>query len=341
MFAANRTTRTATAITGIESTVRQPKSCWHTSRVWWKDDGLRQPAGSHFFEESLPTQLGTQRHDRAENQKQTTTTKRKETTMTMSDTLEPGDPSASDSAKPDKFSFEWWEGRGNAGRCVGHRKNGDRCKRPTDPGAAVCGHHGARAPQVKAKARQRIEEAADRMAKALLKMASDENVSEVVRLRAITDALSRAGITEKTAVEVEVSLKPFEQIITRVESGSRAAYRASVGRPDSIPTALADRPAETQHDDGYLTAEIVSPAEEFVSRFVGRSVNDSDGPMAYDDAEHPRDERTAAGKPPSGGSMGGMMPLEDALEEAARLRRNAPPMPPPLGLRALPPGRSP
>src|SRR5829696_1283265 len=88
------------------------------------------------------------------------------------------------STQPVKYSFDWWEARNNVGRCKAHRKNGDRCKRPHDPGAVVCGHHGARAPAVRRRARQRLEEATDRMARELLKMATDSNVSDAVKLRA-------------------------------------------------------------------------------------------------------------------------------------------------------------
>lgn len=238
--------------------------------------------------------------------------------------------------------------RGNpARRCTGHRRNGDQCRKWAMRGGSVCGTHGGRAPQVKAKARQRLEEASDRMAKALLGMATDDNVTDAVKLAAIRDALSRAGITEKTAVEVEVALKPWEQILEgvaeQVESGSRAEFRRSQGiadDSDSTPPALADRP--TPDADGIVDAEIVSPTDEFVSRIVGRHVNDSDEPMTHGDAERRRDEHTAPGTGQAGGSTGGLMSLEEANEEAARLRRNAArtPMPPPAGLRALPPGRS-
>ncbi len=95
----------------------------------------------------------------------------------------------------------------------------------------MCDFHGAKAPQVKRKARQRIEEAADRMARELLKMATDDNVADSVKLAAIRDALDRAGLAARTAVSVEVGPpKPYEAIFDSIEAGSRAEYRRSIGR---------------------------------------------------------------------------------------------------------------
>jgi hypothetical protein len=116
-------------------------------------------------------------------------------------------------------------------RCTAHRKNGDQCKNAARQGTNVCDFHGAKAPQVKRKARERLEEATDRLARELLCMATDPNVSESVRLSAIRDALDRGGVSAKSAVEVEVGpLKPYEQIfdgLACIESGSRAEFRRS------------------------------------------------------------------------------------------------------------------
>jgi len=49
----------------------------------------------------------------------------------------------------------------------------------------------------------------------------------------LRDALDRAGLAAKNAVEVEVGPpKPYEVILESIEAGSRAEYRRSIGRPD-------------------------------------------------------------------------------------------------------------
>jgi hypothetical protein len=150
-----------------------------------------------------------------------------------------------------------------AHRCTAHRKNGDRCKRAAIAGGRVCTHHGGIAPAVKAKARQRIEDAADRMARELLKMAVDENVSDAVKLAAIRDALDRAGLSARTAVSVVIAPKPWEQIFDDITGGSRAESRRRRGIPDDEldrwDTTALETASPYPDEIEIVDAELVEP----------------------------------------------------------------------------------
>ena len=220
-------------------------------------------------------------------------------------------------------------------QCVAHKKNGDQCKNAAILGGTVCKFHGGAVKHVRNAARVRLQNAADRMAKELLNMATSDDVSDAVKLAALRDALDRAGLGVRAGLDVEITAKPFEQIISRVESGSRAEYRASIGQPEPIAPALADR--AQPNDDGTIDAEIVEPnsGEDLIAAMAYGHVNGEHQADTHGYDDHPRDRRTAA----QTGQPGGLT-LEEANAEALRLRRNAPPMRPPAGLRALPPGRS-
>jgi hypothetical protein len=88
---------------------------------------------------------------------------------------------------------------------------GSECKSAARRGTNVYDFHGAKAPQVKRKARQGIEKSTDRMACELLKMATNDNVADSVKLAAIRDALDRAGLAARSAVAAGVGPpKPYE-----------------------------------------------------------------------------------------------------------------------------------
>ena len=97
-------------------------------------------------------------------------------------------------------------------------------------------------------------------------MAVADDLSDAVRLAAIRDALDRAGLSGRAGVDVQIAARPFEQIFTNAEAGSRAAYRASIGRPEPESPALAGQPAESHSDDEVLDAQIATPRESFASR---------------------------------------------------------------------------
>jgi hypothetical protein len=165
--------------------------------------------------------------------------------------------------RPKQWTEEWWEQAKPevvARRCTAHKKNGHRCCKAAINGATVCRYHGGAAKHVRNAARIRLVNAADRMAKELLKMALDDNVADSVKLTAIRDALDRAGLAAKT--EVEITARPFEVIfdVPAVESGKRDEYRKMLG----IETAFECDGAD-------------------LARYVGAPVLDVDEPEVIDD----------------------------------------------------------
>jgi hypothetical protein len=123
---------------------------------------------------------------------------------------------------------------------------------------------------VLAKARERLALAADAMARELLGIATGAE-SEAVKLAAVKDALDRAGITGKTSVEVEVGLKPYEELFSGIAPITRAQSLALRGLPaqaelpqrrpdpyyDAQPAAPDTQPRTTSDDDVVIDAEVV------------------------------------------------------------------------------------
>lgn len=208
----------------------------------------------------------------------------------------------SEAAPMKRLSEEWWatrtpEIRGR--RCLAHRKNGAQCTKVALAAQQVCGTHGGFAPQNKAKARRRIEEAADRMAARLLQFAEAENVPAYVALAATESALDRAGVSAKTAVDVSVEVKPYEEVMqgmVGVAHISRAESRANRGLP------ALDR----ADPNGIVDAEVVD---------VGEMGPDSSpaGRTPGDRSDDPRDRPAFAEDPPTPGT--GLMTVEDATAE--------------------------
>lgn len=98
------------------------------------------------------------------------------------------------------------------GQCVAHRRNGEQCRRHANTGMSVCNSHGGRAPQVKRRAQQRILEASDKAAYALVQMMQDETIPPAVRVSAARDLLDRAGLVSKAELSVEVNVSKWDQI---------------------------------------------------------------------------------------------------------------------------------
>lgn len=134
-------------------------------------------------------------------------------------------------------------------------RTGAPCKRPAMLGGNVCYHHGGNAPQVKAKAQRRLQQAADALVQRLLGMALDGDTPDHVALAAIRDALDRAGMGAKHSVELSAKApEPWEELLGDVAQITRAQYDA-VKRGEPVP--LAPVPALPPGDTDIVDAEIV------------------------------------------------------------------------------------
>lgn len=121
-------------------------------------------------------------------------------------------------------------------KCSARKSNGDPCANSPMKGGTVCRSHGGAAPQVMRKAKERLENSAEKMARLLLQMAEDPNVPHAVRLAAIRDALDRAGITAKQTLEVEAEWQTvIADIITDAPPGTKSTLSQRY-RPTEVPT---------------------------------------------------------------------------------------------------------
>lgn len=105
--------------------------------------------------------------------------------------------------------------RGNQVQCSANSKRtGKRCQRMAILGGTVCKHHGGAVPQVKAKARERMEALIAPAIQELQTILTKPDTSDADRLRAITLLLDRTGFGPKSEVGVEV--KKYEQIAVSI-----------------------------------------------------------------------------------------------------------------------------
>jgi hypothetical protein len=189
-------------------------------------------------------------------------------------------------------------------QCTARSKGtGKRCRKAAMLGGNVCQTHGGAAPQTRAKAQRRLQQAADVLVQRLLQFALDGDVADPVALQAIRDALDRAGM--KPGIDVDVTLKPYHSIFEDLESGSRAAFR---GEPEPEPQR-----ALPVADDGVLDVEIVADDEDAWPMPEPQ-------PEPYDGAQgYSEPSPFAPVNPPP---EAGLMPFDSAVSAAAAMRRN-------------------
>lgn len=81
-------------------------------------------------------------------------------------------------------------------------QSGQRCRKDAIQGSNVCRVHGGSAPQVRAKAKQRLLEAADPAAAYLASLVADRKAPPSDRRQAAVAILDRAGHPAKSGLEV-------------------------------------------------------------------------------------------------------------------------------------------
>lgn len=183
-------------------------------------------------------------------------------------------------------------------RCTARTQAGNSCRRFAIRGGNVCRVHGGGSPKVIAKARERLALAADHMARELLGIATGAE-SEAVKLAAVKDALDRAGLGAKQALEVSVEPPPYMELLGDVAQITKAQHEA-LKRGELLPRAPEIAPTE------IVDAELVPDAPPELAEAKRRP------PPWADD----RDVPTAA---PSGQ----LVTLEDALAEVNATNRRA------------------
>jgi hypothetical protein len=134
------------------------------------------------------------------------------------------------------------------------KRSGERCRSYAVRGASVCVRHGGAAPQVKAKARERLDALAEPAVVLLGRILRDEKVEPNARIRAAVAILDRAGYPGGLKVEASASLVEWQQILRNladeqaaVERRPRRARRVAVeaGPPLSTGDVIEGEATET------------------------------------------------------------------------------------------------
>lgn len=101
-------------------------------------------------------------------------------------------------------------------RCHGTLRDGAQCRAVAEAGAVVCKTHGGAAPQVKARAAQRVLMTADEAARSLVAWMHDPAVPFPTRVKIATDLMDRAGLNATHNVELRAQIDPVEVMLKHI-----------------------------------------------------------------------------------------------------------------------------
>lgn len=120
---------------------------------------------------------------------------------------------------------------------------------------------------------------------------------EHVRINAIKDALNRAGVAVRTAFDIEVTAKPYEQLLTRMprlDGGSRAEWRRSQGIADEPSKALpVNDPTQP------MDSEVIDAEQDETACDPPVAPRYDDGRTITPDGDHTRRRRCAVSRAPT------------------------------------------
>lgn len=189
-------------------------------------------------------------------------------------------------------SDAWWEQHPDATRCKAKNATGSQCRRLAKAGAVVCTHHGAAAPQTRAKAAERLLMAADDAASKLIQWMSDESVPFQERRKIAMTVLDRGGLGGTKTTEVGVTHK-FEETIkhARVEVvddvvDAEVVTEPEQPEPEPDPWLDSDIPRSPAADapDMYGTPVEPTPMPDSGQKATGKSTRNMRDP---DPPPHP------------------------------------------------------
>jgi len=192
---------------------------------------------------------------------------------------------------------------GLGGQCTARSKrSGERCRLPSMLGSNVCRSHGGAAPATRAKAKRRLEQASDVLVQRLLQFALDGTVADNVALQAIRDALDRAGMGAKHALEL--STPPADPVDDILDAATFDVAKLTKAQHDAL-AGRAPVAALPPADPGIVDVEVVDEAPP-------RTPSSTAGQPAAADRNDVPPRRPAWAEDPPEPPKRGLMTLEEA-----------------------------